>query len=100
MKDWNCALGPYNSSETFEVLFGETCLEKEDHVFENACLTDLPIGAVCLVISFILMFGSLAGVVKCLKAALEGSISITGLKFPVEFSVAKIKKKKTKLIQT
>ena len=52
-------------------------------MFENACLTDLPIGVVCLVISFILMFGSLAGVVKCLKAALEGSISITGLKFSV-----------------
>ena len=40
-------------------------------MFVNACWSDEAVGGVCLTLAFILMFLSLGGVVKCLKAGLE-----------------------------
>jgi len=73
--DFDCEWNGNNASATFDVFYGESCTEKENHMFVNACWSDEAVGGVCLGIAFILMFASLAGVVKCLKAVLEGSIT-------------------------
>jgi len=73
--DFDCEWKGNNISTTWDYFYGSTCTEQEDHMFVNACWSDEAVGGVCLAIAFVLMFASLAGVVKCLKAVLEGSIT-------------------------
>ncbi|CAG5085636.1 Oidioi.mRNA.OKI2018_I69.PAR.g10950.t1.cds [Oikopleura dioica] len=69
-----CFFGDYLSDETFSVKFTDSCIEKEKHMFVNSCMSDEAIGGICFAIAFVLMYGALVGVVKCLKSVLEGSI--------------------------
>ena len=73
--DFDCEWKGNSPESTWDIFYGDNCTEFEDHVFVHACWSDEAIGAVCLSISFILMFVALGGVVKCLKAVLEGSIT-------------------------
>lgn len=73
--DFDCEWNGNNVSSTWDIFYGDSCTAKEVHMFVNACWSDEAVGGVCLAIAFVLMFVSLAGVVKCLKAVLEGSIT-------------------------
>ena len=73
--DFTCEWNGNSPERTWEIFYGDSCSSKETHMFVNACWSDEAVGGVCLGIAFVLMFVSLAGVVKCLKAVLEGSIT-------------------------
>ena len=56
--DYKCQWEGHSSNETFQILFGDTCTDVEDHMFVNACWSDSAVGGVCLAIAFVMMVGS------------------------------------------
>ena len=62
--DWNCQWGNNSADKTFDIFFGSDCIQKEKHMFMNACWSDVAIGGVCLLIAFFLMFISGSGYKK------------------------------------
>ena len=73
--EFECEWNGNNRTTTWDYFYGENCVEKECHVFIDLCWSDEVVGGICLTLAFVLMFLSLGGVVKCLKAVLEGSIT-------------------------
>ena len=73
--DFDCQLSGRSIEDSWDVMYGEKCTKKEVHMWVNACWSDTLVGGICLGIAFLLMFISLGGVVKCLKAVLEGWIT-------------------------
>ncbi|CBY23931.1 unnamed protein product [Oikopleura dioica] len=72
---YDCTFMDYDAADTFVVKFTDSCVQKEQHMFVNSCMSDEAIGGICFFISFVMMYGSLVGVVKCLKSVLVGSIT-------------------------
>jgi len=73
--EFECEWNGNNRTTTWDYFYGENCVEKECHMFIDLCWSDEVVGGICLTLAFVLMFLSLGGVVKCLKAVLEGSIT-------------------------
>ncbi len=57
---YDCTFMDYDAADTFVVKFTDSCVQKEQHMFVNSCMSDEAIGGICFFISFVMMYGSVS----------------------------------------
>ncbi|CAG5079702.1 Oidioi.mRNA.OKI2018_I69.PAR.g9329.t1.cds [Oikopleura dioica] len=74
-QSWSCSWNERDNVSSFLAMFGENCARINDHIFTGACYSDTVVGLCTVALALVIMFYSLAMIVRSLKSVLSGHIN-------------------------